>query len=107
MLHIYAMLVFQVYSIVTIIILLMKLVISAFVDGGLKPLYRKRKTFCNRERYQRDVLFKRRKMFDQSSVVISDGGFSSESVSNSPEKGMTEGKTISAAMLHGGPFPLY
>lgn len=85
----------------------MKLVISAFVDGGLKPLYRKRKTFCNRERYQRDVLFKRRKMFDQSSVVISDGGFSSESVSNSPEKGMTEGKTISAAMLHGGPFPLY
>ncbi|XP_059459128.1 telomere repeat-binding protein 4 [Corylus avellana] len=70
-------------------------------DGGLKPLYRKRKTFCSRERCQRDILFKRRKMFDQSSVVISDGGFSSESVSNSPEKGMTEDKTTSAAMLHG------
>jgi hypothetical protein len=39
-------------------------------------------------------------MFDQSSVVISDGGFSSESVSNSPEKGMTEGKTASSANLH-------
>jgi hypothetical protein len=87
--------------------LIMKLMISAFVDGGLKPLYRKRKTFCSRERCHRDILFKRRKIFDQSSVVISDGGFSSESVSNSPEKGMTEDKTASAAMLHGGPFPLY
>lgn len=94
------MLVFQVYSILTIIILLIKLMISAFLDGGLKPLYRKRKIICNRERGQRDILFKRRKMFDHSSVVISDGGFSSESVSNSPEKGMTEGKTASSLMLH-------
>lgn len=74
-------------------------------DGGLKPLYRKRKTFCNRERYQRDVLFKRRKMFDQSSVVISDGGFSSESVSNSPEKGMTEANRVSSSVMgHQAPF---
>ncbi|XP_023905562.1 telomere repeat-binding protein 3 isoform X1 [Quercus suber] len=77
---------------------------SAFVDGGLKPLYRKRKT-CHdrqsRQKCQRDILFKRRKLFDQISVVTSDGGFSSESVSNSPEKGMTEDKNDSAAILHG------
>ncbi|XP_065632649.1 telomere repeat-binding protein 3-like isoform X2 [Quercus suber] len=73
-------------------------------DGGLKPLYRKRKT-CHdrqsRQKCQRDILFKRRKLFDQISVVTSDGGFSSESVSNSPEKGMTEDKNDSAAILHG------
>ncbi|KAF5467320.1 hypothetical protein F2P56_017154 [Juglans regia] len=65
---------------------------------GLKQFYRKRKPCCNR---QRDVLFKRRKMFDQSSVVISDGGFSCESVSNSPEKCMTEDKNDVATMLNG------
>lgn len=69
-------------------------------DGGSKLLNRKRKTFGKRERCQRDILYKRRKLFDQSSVVISDGGFSSESVSNSPEKGMAQDKTDSAAMLH-------
>lgn len=82
--------------------------ILAFVDGGLKPLYRKRKTCHDRQSHkkcQRDILFKRRKLFDQISVVTSDGGFSSESVSNSPEKGMTEDKNDSAAILHGGSFP--
>ncbi|KAG6665801.1 telomere repeat-binding protein 4-like isoform X1 [Carya illinoinensis] len=70
-------------------------------DGGLKQFYHKRKPSRNRERYQRDMLFKKRKMFDQSSVVISVGGFSSESVSNSSKKGMTEDKDDSAIMLHG------
>lgn len=84
----------------------MKFMISAFLDGGLKQFYHKRKPSSNCERYQRDMLFKKRKMFDQSSVVISVGGFSSESVSNSPKKGMTEDKDDSATMLNGGPFLL-
>lgn len=46
-------------------------------------------------------------MFDQSSVVISDGGLSCESVSNSPEKCMTEDKNDAAAMLNGGLFLPY
>ncbi|KAF5453568.1 hypothetical protein F2P56_028465 [Juglans regia] len=67
-------------------------------DGGLKQFYHKRKPSSNCERYQHDMLFKKRKMFDQSFSV---GGFSSESVSNSPKKGMTEDKDDSATMLHG------
>ncbi|GMN41480.1 hypothetical protein TIFTF001_010703 [Ficus carica] len=55
-------------------------------DGGMKTLYNKRKNCYKRDRCQHDTLFKRRKLFDRSSVVLSDGGFSSESVSNSPEK---------------------
>lgn len=70
-------------------------------DGGSKPLYRKRKTCYDRQRYKRDILFKRRKLFDQSSIATSDGGFSSESVSNSPEKGISEDKNGSAAIVHG------
>ena len=72
----------------------------AFVDGGMKTLYNKRKNCYKRDRCQHDTLFKRRKLFDRSSVVLSDGGFSSESVSNSPEKsrnGDTNG------MSRGGP----
>ncbi|XP_050210159.1 telomere repeat-binding protein 4 [Mercurialis annua] len=55
------------------------------VDGGTKPLFRKRKICYGRERYQRDILYKRRKFSDHS-LVTSDGGFSSESVCNSPQK---------------------
>ncbi|KAF5729600.1 hypothetical protein HS088_TW21G01767 [Tripterygium wilfordii] len=62
-------------------------------DGGLKPfMYHKRKIYQNRERCQYNSLYKRRKISDRSSVVISDGGFSSESVSNIPEKGMNREK---------------
>ncbi|XP_038712045.1 telomere repeat-binding protein 4-like isoform X2 [Tripterygium wilfordii] len=62
-------------------------------DGGLKPfLCHKRKIYQNRERCQYNSLYKRRKISDWNSVVISDGGFSSESVSNSPEKGMNREK---------------
>lgn len=85
----------------------MKFMILAFVDAGPRQLYHKRKSCGKHERCQRDMLFKRRKLFDQSSVVICDGGFSCESVSNSPEKGITEGKNYSATMLLGGPFTSY
>lgn len=37
-------------------------------------------------------------------VVASDGGVSSESVTNSPENNMNTEKSGSAAMLHGGDF---
>ena len=37
-------------------------------------------------------------------VVASDGGVSSESVTNSPEKNMNKEMGGSAAMLHGGDF---
>ncbi|PRQ59220.1 putative transcription factor MYB-HB-like family [Rosa chinensis] len=66
-------------------------------DGGVKPTYHKRKIFYNRERSQRDTLCKRRKMVERSSVVTSDGGFSGESVSYSPEKGMNGDKSVPAA----------
>ncbi|CAN0909519.1 Telomere repeat-binding protein 4 [Linum grandiflorum] len=59
-------------------------------DGGMtKPLYHKRKLACNYDRRQYDILYKRRKLSDRSLVIASDVGFSSESVCNSPEKGMS------------------
>ncbi|XP_022765135.1 telomere repeat-binding protein 3 isoform X2 [Durio zibethinus] len=70
------------------------------IDGGIKPLYRKRKTYYNYDRCQYDT-YKRRKFFDRSSIVTYDGGISSESVSNSPEKVMNGDKSSSAAMLNG------
>ncbi|KAJ1389406.1 SANT/Myb domain [Sesbania bispinosa] len=57
-------------------------------DKGVKPLNRKRKTCYNFERHQYYSLFKRRRFYDKGSAVTSDGGFSSESVSDSPEKGI-------------------
>ncbi|CAN0837474.1 Telomere repeat-binding protein 4 [Linum grandiflorum] len=72
----------------------------AFEDAGImKPLYHKRKLSITREKHQSDILYKRRKFSDNNLIIASDGGFSSESVCNSPEKG-TSGD-ISAVMLHG------
>ncbi|KAK8671761.1 hypothetical protein V6N13_038347 [Hibiscus sabdariffa] len=70
-------------------------------DCGTKPLYRKRKAYYNYDRYQYDTLYKRRKFFDRSSIVTSDGGISSESVCNSPEKVVDGDKGSSASMSHG------
>ncbi|PON60991.1 Octamer-binding transcription factor [Trema orientale] len=69
-------------------------------DGGVKPLYNKRKSSYSRDRFQHDTFYKRRKLFHRSSVVSSDGGFSSESVSNSPEKGQS-GDMGFNEMFHG------
>ncbi|KAL6131480.1 hypothetical protein ACLB2K_069855 [Fragaria x ananassa] len=65
-------------------------------DGGVKPTYHKRKIFYSRERSQRDTFCKRRKMVERSSIVTSDGGFSGESVSYSPEEGMNGDKSVPA-----------
>ncbi|KAF4365411.1 hypothetical protein F8388_012776 [Cannabis sativa] len=70
-------------------------------DGGMKPLYNKRKSCYSRDRYQHNTFYKRSKLFDRGSVVLSDGGFSSESVSNSPEKGKSGEKNGFNGMLHG------
>ena len=77
-------------------------VFHIFLDGGIKPLYRKRKTYYNYNRCQYDSLYKRRKFFDRSSIVTFDRGISSASVSNSPEKVMNGDKSSSAAKSHGG-----
>ncbi|KAE8670748.1 Telomeric DNA binding protein 1, putative isoform 2 [Hibiscus syriacus] len=40
------------------------------VDGGMKPLYHKRKAYYNYDRHQYDTLYKRRKLFNRSSIVL-------------------------------------
>ncbi|CAI0443243.1 unnamed protein product [Linum tenue] len=72
-----------------------------FADLGMKPLHHKRKLSCNPDKTQGDILYKRRKFSDRSLVIASDGGFSSESVCNSPEKGMS-GDNGSAVLCNGG-----
>ncbi|KAE9615048.1 putative transcription factor MYB-HB-like family [Lupinus albus] len=69
-------------------------------DGGVKPLYRKRKTCYSFERSRHSSLFKRRKFFGRSIVITSDGGVSSDSVSNSPNKGMDGDNSNSSAKLY-------
>ncbi|XP_027334515.1 telomere repeat-binding protein 3-like isoform X2 [Abrus precatorius] len=62
--------------------------------------YHKRKTCYGFERSHHNTIVKRRKFFDRASGVTSDGGFSSESVSNSPQKGMDGDNPSSSAKLH-------
>ncbi|RZB72834.1 Telomere repeat-binding protein 3 isoform C [Glycine soja] len=64
------------------------------------PRYHKRKTCYGFERSQHNAIVKKRKFVDRVSGVTSDGGFSSESVSNSPQKGMDGDKPSSSAKLH-------
>ncbi|KAJ6311759.1 hypothetical protein OIU77_013503 [Salix suchowensis] len=73
----------------------------AFLEGGMNSRYLKRKLSYSRERYQHNTFYKRRKFTDHSVVVTSDGGFSSESVCNSPDKNMTGDKNGAAIMFHG------
>lgn len=70
-----------------------------FADLGV-PRYHKRKTCYGFERSQHNAIVKKRKFVDRVSGVTSDGGFSSESVSNSPQKGMDADKPSSSAKLH-------
>ncbi|XP_011027218.1 PREDICTED: telomere repeat-binding protein 3-like isoform X2 [Populus euphratica] len=72
----------------------------AFLEGGVKSHYLKRKLCYSRERNQRNTFYKRRKFTDHSVVVTSDGGFSSESVCNSPDKNMTGDKNGASIMFH-------
>ncbi|XP_058787485.1 telomere repeat-binding protein 3-like [Vicia villosa] len=63
------------------------------------PLYCKRKTSHGSDKSRHSTIVKRRKFFDRVSGVTSDGGFSSESVTNSPEKGKDGHKPSSSAKL--------
>jgi hypothetical protein len=58
-------------------------------DVGVKTLYRKRKSCYGYNAWQREIIYKRRRSPDRSSVVTSDGGLSSGSVSKLPKKGDT------------------
>ncbi|KAJ8765905.1 hypothetical protein K2173_020421 [Erythroxylum novogranatense] len=69
-------------------------------DGEVKPLYRKRKYGHKCERYHQDNFYKRRKFSDDGLIIASDGGLSSESVCNSPEKGKIRDKNGASAMFH-------
>ncbi|ESQ48774.1 hypothetical protein EUTSA_v10020283mg [Eutrema salsugineum] len=55
-------------------------------DVGVKALYRKRRSCYGYNAWQRETIYKRRRSSDRSSVVTSDGGLSSGSVSKLPEK---------------------
>lgn len=78
--------------------------VTESIDDEARNPFRKRKLHFNSERYQVDSLYKRRRFFDRSSIVNSDGGMSSESVTNSPEKSVHIDKSGLAAILHGGPL---
>lgn len=56
------------------------------LDGGLKALYRKRKLCHGNNPWKREAIHRKRRLSDKGLVVNYDGGLSSESVSNSPEK---------------------
>lgn len=65
-------------------------------DEGVKTLNRKRKTCYSFDRPQHCTLFKRSKFIDRGSVVTSDGGFSSDSVYDSHEKGIDGDNPVSS-----------
>ncbi|CAH8358564.1 unnamed protein product [Eruca vesicaria subsp. sativa] len=56
-------------------------------DGCLKSLYRKRKLCHGYNPWKRETVHRKRRLSDKGLVVNSDGGLSSESVTNSPQKG--------------------
>ncbi|XP_042475713.1 telomere repeat-binding protein 5-like isoform X2 [Macadamia integrifolia] len=66
-------------------------------DGEMKPVHRKRKNTYTRQRSQRNSPFKKRNLFDRSTISTSDGGISSEGISNSPIKGIHGDVTGSAS----------
>ncbi|RID68429.1 hypothetical protein BRARA_C00585 [Brassica rapa] len=56
-------------------------------DGCLKALYRKRKLCYGYNQWKHETIHRKRRLSDKGLVVTSDGGLSSESVTNSPQKG--------------------
>ncbi|KAE9598788.1 hypothetical protein Lal_00022370 [Lupinus albus] len=69
-------------------------------DVEVKPLYCKRKASYGFITSQHNTLAKKKKLFDRVSGVTSDGVFSSESLSNSPEKGIHGDNSDLSAKLH-------
>ncbi|XP_058099292.1 telomere repeat-binding protein 2-like isoform X2 [Magnolia sinica] len=70
-------------------------------DSETNTVFRSRKICYTRQRTQRCSPFKKRKLVEQSSVSTSDGGISSEGVSNSPAKAIKGEANGSTASLHG------
>ncbi|EOA20136.1 hypothetical protein CARUB_v10000426mg [Capsella rubella] len=70
-------------------------------DGHLKALYRKRKPSYGHNPWKRETVHRKRRLSDKGLVVNYDGGLSSESVSNSPQKGESEDGVLSTEIgLH-------
>ncbi|XP_058109614.1 telomere repeat-binding protein 2-like [Magnolia sinica] len=69
-------------------------------DSDTKPVFRSRKTCYTRQRTQRCNPFKRRRLFESRSMSTSDGGISSEGISNSPEKIINGEVTGSSPTMH-------
>ncbi|XP_058748123.1 telomere repeat-binding protein 4 isoform X2 [Vicia villosa] len=67
---------------------------------GMKPASRKRKPCYNFERSQCYTLSKRKKLSEKGSMVTRVGGFSSESVSDSPKKGICGNNRSSSTKAH-------
>ncbi|XP_062084980.1 telomere repeat-binding protein 5-like isoform X3 [Humulus lupulus] len=70
-------------------------------DGNIKPSYRSRKDCYKRQRTQMTVPFKKRKLFDHSSVWASDGGTNSGGFFNSIEKSIGDASG-SCTKMQGG-----
>jgi len=77
---------------------------SAFLGSAVKHVYHNKRSHYDLDKSQRNAPFKKRKLFDRSSVVTYDGGISCESVSNSPEKSTDGEKNASAGKLTEGLF---
>ncbi|GMH30588.1 hypothetical protein Nepgr_032431 [Nepenthes gracilis] len=75
-------------------------VTSTAPGNRMKNIYCNKKSHDERERSQHNTPFKKRKLFDQSSVATFDGGISSETASNSPDKGINTNKNGPATKLH-------
>ncbi|GMH04266.1 hypothetical protein Nepgr_006105 [Nepenthes gracilis] len=74
-------------------------VASTAVESRIDHIYHSKKLCYEHERSQCNTLFKKRKLFDQSSVVPSDGGVSCESASHSLEMGIDNKKRGLSAKL--------
>ncbi|KAM4095670.1 hypothetical protein ACJW30_08G046600 [Castanea mollissima] len=71
------------------------------VDGDLKPIFRNRKGYYKRQRSQMNIPFKKRKIFQRSSVSNSDRWISYGGNSHSTEKGINGDDLGSCLKMHG------
>lgn len=74
------------------------------LDGDLKPIFRNRKGYYKRQRSQMNIPFKKRKIFQRSSVSNSDRWISYGGNSHSTEKGINGDDLGSCLKMHGGMF---
>ncbi|XP_024156560.1 telomere repeat-binding protein 5 isoform X1 [Rosa chinensis] len=67
----------------------------------MRPIYHGRKNGYKRQRSQMNMPFKKRRLFDRSTVLKSNGGISSESFFDSGEKGITGNAPASCSKMQG------